>query len=274
MGWGMMRRRLVSSNPSTLAPFYEPVKCQRFFERDRLYSDINWSDFQDILKAWERRINGWYIEPIDAMLGRDLTGWRLWIFERLTPRPHSGHYAFAVMSMTCLLIDALSQYKFGELSSEGRHFKRFINECLPSYGGELPAELWHYDHKFSANGRRLTEYSEVLWNGYRCGILHQAHAPLYCGIIPGSSPPQFEATNHARYGAGATNLAANQVGTDCPVTIICPEHLFDEVRTFLSGYLQELADPNPEHDGVTGLRTSFKKKFSDSFGVDITAATP
>jgi hypothetical protein len=262
----------MSSVLPSFNPFYEPVQSERFFERDRLYSAINWTDFRDILGAWERRIDGWYIQPIEVMLNRDLKRWKRWIVMKLTSRPKPGHFAFTVMSVTCLLIDALSQYRFGELSSEGIHFKTFVEGFLPSYGGALPVDLWHYDHKYSVNGKKLTKYSEVLWNGYRCGILHQAHAPLYCGIVPGNSAPQFEATNHAKYGNGASN-PNSVIGADCPMANICPEHLFDEVRAFLTGYLRDLGDPNPIHDSAHGLRTLFKKKFSDSFGIDIRAST-
>lgn len=267
-----LRKKTMSSVPVPFNPFYEPVQSQRYFERKRLYSEVEWRDFRDILGAWGRRVKGWYIEPIEVMLNRDLTGWKGWLVKRLIARPNPGHYAFTVMSVTCLLIDALSQYRLGELASKGQHFKSFVEQFLPSYAGLLPTELWHYDHSYSTNGTRLTKYSEVLWNGYRCGILHQAHAPLYCGIIPGHRTPQFEATNHAKYGSGATNPNST-IGTDCPMTNVCPEHLFDEVRTFLAGYLRDLADPNPLHDSATGLRTLFKRKFSDSFGVDIFAAT-
>ncbi len=267
-----LTRTLMSSVLPMYNPFYEPVQNQRFFERQRRYSEINWTDFRDVLHAWERRINGWYIESIEVMLDRDLKGWKRSVVGWLTSRPSSGHYAFTVMSVTCLLIDALSQYRYGELSSEGSHFKSFVESCLPCYSGMLPTEIWHYDHKYSTNGKKLTKYSEVLWNGYRCGILHQAHAPLYCGIIPGTSPPQFEATNHARYGSGASN-PSNVIGADCPMTNICPEHLFGEVKVFLAGYLSDLSDPIATHDTANGIRTLFKKKFSDSFGVDISAAT-
>lgn len=249
--------------------FYKPVKTERFFEKDRLYASINTADLKDIVSAWERRMKGWYIEPVEVMLNRDVKGWKKSLVAWIAKRPDPGHYAFTVMSITCLLIDALSQYRFGELASKGEHFKRFVEDCLFSYKGTLPQTTWHYDHSNSANGKRLMKYSEVLWNGYRCGILHQAHAPLYCGIVPGNFGPRMEPTNHAEYGPSAGN-AATPVGSNCPTVVVCPEHLFDEVRKFLDQYINDLTTPNPIHDS---LRLSFKKKFSDSFGLDITGAT-
>lgn len=249
--------------------FYKPVETERFFEKDRLYSSINKSDLRDIVSAWDRRMKDWYIEPVEVMLGRDIKGLRKRLIEWLANRPDPGHYAFAVMSVTCLLIDALSQYRYGELASTGDCFKRFIENFLSSYKGNLPHPTWHYDHSHSRNGKPLTKYSEVLWNGYRCGILHQSHAPLYCGVVPGHSGPKMEPMNHAEYGPSAVN-AATPVGSNCPMVVVCPEHLFDEVRKFFDQYINDLTNPKPIHDS---LRLSFKKKFSDSFGLDITGAT-
>ncbi len=229
--------------------FYQPVQTERYFEKGRRYSEIDWSNLVEVIDAFDRRIRGWYIEPAESLAGQ------------------SGHSSFTVMAMTCLLIDALSQYRYGELASDGCHFKRFVRDCLPSYKGSLPSSIWHYDNKFSPNGKELKDYAEVLWNGFRCGILHEAHAPLYCGINPGSSNPQFEATNHATY---APSTAESRVGSDCPTVIIYPEHLFSEVKGFFGDYLRDLKDKDPKHNT---LRTDFKRKFSASFGVDLSSSS-
>src|SRR5208337_3432375 len=209
-----MRNRKTKKRRSNQAMYYGPVRSERYFEKGRRYSEIEWTNFAEAVEAFDHRIRGWYIDPTENLIKQ------------------SGHHSFTVMAMTCLLIDALSQYRYGELFSEGKHFKRFVEDFLPSYKGSLPHPVWHYDHNYNQGGKRLRKYSEVLWNGYRCGILHEGHAPLYCGINPGDSPPYIEATGHAKYGAKAT---ASTVGADCPVVIVYPEHLFKEVTAFFSG---------------------------------------
>jgi len=251
--------------------FYEPVQNERFFEKDRLYSAISWLQLDDIVTAWERRIRGWYIEPIEILLNRDLKGWRRRIVQCISKSDNPAHFAFTVMAMTCLLIDALSQYRLGKHASEVTHFRDFVKQFLPSYRGAPPTNPWHYDHKFSVAGKEMKEYADDLWSGYRCGILHQAHAPLYCGIVPGTAAPKVEPINHAKYGLSATN-PSSAVGSDWPVVIVCPEHLFDEVLTFFTGYLKDLTAPGPKHDLPAGVRSLFKIKFADSFGVDILSA--
>lgn len=251
--------------------FYEPVQDQRYFERDRRYIEINWSYFPTIVDAFERRIRGWYIEPIEILLERKLNGLVRDVVRCLTNRHDGGHYSFTVMAMTCLLIDALSQYVRGVPEGTPDDFKAFVRGHLPNYCTSLtpPIDGYRRPKGTSSTPRHnpLTDVADVLYHGFRCGILHEAHAPLYCGILPGNSPPKIEPTNHAKYGAGATSSTP---GTDCPVVAIYPEHLFGEVMTFFAGYLVNLKDKDMRYDP---LRDSFKKKFSASFGIDITAAT-
>jgi hypothetical protein len=225
--------------------FYAPVQTERYFEKAQKYSEINWDNFAEVVDAFELRIKGWYIDPAEHLL------------------QHSGHYSFTVMATTCLLIDALSQYRYGKLFSKGEHFKDFVKDFLPSYNGDLPSHVLHYDHNHNPRGKRIKKFSEVLWNGFRCGILHEAHAPLYCGVNPGNMPPQFKPTGHARYGSTAT---PSLVGGECPVVIVYPEHLFREVLAFFGEYIRDLKDKDPQYDG---LRSNFKSKFSESFGVDL-----
>lgn len=246
--------------------FYEPVQAERYFERDRRYNEITWSAFAEVVDAFDRRIRGWYMEPIELLMERGTRKWSKCLVRWLIGRQDGGHYSFTVMAMTCALIDTLSQYRYGLLASDGPQFVKFVNSHLPSYSGVLPVSLRHYDNKFSPNGKPLRGYAEVLWNGFRCGILHQTHAPLYCGVVPGNEPPSVEATNHAKYAAGA---GASFAGSDCPVVVIRPEHLYGEVTAFFTGYLRDLKDKALQHNP---LRDDFKKKFADSFGVDLAAS--
>lgn len=253
--------------------FYEPVQTERFFEKARRYAEINWSYLPGVVDAFDRRLRGWYIDPIEVLLERgiyDNDDVRR-VVRSLANRDEGGHYSFAVMALTCLLIDTLSQYVRGVLESTGADFKAFVRDHLPSYAVVVNPMIDGYrpPKTGSTNPRHesLTNVADVLYTGFRCGILHQAHAPLYCGIVPGNDPPKIEATNHAKYASGATQSTP---GADCPVVVICPAHLFDEVMAFYKDYLRNLKDTDPKYDS---LRDRFKTKFADSFGIDITNAT-
>lgn len=251
--------------------FYEPVQSQRFFERDRKYADINWSYFPGVVDAFERRIRGWYIEPVEVLLERGVDPHSRHLVRCLSNRRDGGHYSFTVMAITCLLIDTLSQFVRGILQSTGNDFKAFVRDYLPSYDIPLKTPIDGYRPSISSGAKprheQLTNIADVLYTGFRCGILHQAHAPLYCGIVPGNSPPTVEATDHAKY-AGSAKYSTS--GDFCPVVVICPEHLFDEVIRFFSEYLKNL---KVKHASREPLRNNFKRKFTDSFGIDISAAT-
>jgi hypothetical protein len=245
--------------------FYEPVQTERFFDRNRKYAEINWAYFPGIVDAFEQRIHGWYIDPIEFLLEKGQSQRVRNIVRCLTGRDEAGHYSFTVAAMSCLLIDTLSQYNFGILESNPDKFKDFVRENLSNYNMPLRPPIAGY----RPSGRHvvLSDIADVLYHGFRCGILHQAHAPLYCGIVPGDSPPKVESINHAKYSRGATH---SDPGMDCPVVVICPEHLFNEVMTFFTSYLNRLKDKSDENDL---LRDNFKMKFTDSFGVDISSAT-
>ncbi len=178
-----------------------------------------------MVDAFEDRIRDWYIEPIEILLEKRLGQTLRKIVRWLASRQEGGHYSFAIASMTCLLIDALSQFRYGKLTSDGAIFKQFVKDDLRSYKVTLPNSILHYEDKHTPNGKELKELADVLWNGFRCGFLRQAHAPLYCGVVPGNSAPRIEA-KHATYGFRG---GRSQPGLDCPVVVLQPEHLFDEV---------------------------------------------
>jgi len=99
--------------------FYQPVLDKRYFQAQEQYSTIDWSDFSAVVGAFTAKIEGWYLAP-----GRLL-------------RPTWDH-AFALMSIDCLLIDVLSQYYYGALTSEQRTFKLFARRQFPAFRRKLP----------------------------------------------------------------------------------------------------------------------------------------
>ena len=256
----------MSSVLPTFNPFYEPVATERYFTRQRKYDEVerDRNDLGKMADAFEERIRNWYVEPIEVLLETRMSDWRKRLCRWLVRRQDGGHYSFTIAAMTCLLIDALSQFEAGLAEGTNGSFKAFVKQHLPSYGASLTPAIDGY--RPPSKCQPLSNLADVLYHGFRCGILHQAHAPLYCGIVPGKSPPRVEYTRHAKYAAGAVN---STVGSDCPVVVLYPEHLFDEVMAFFSSYLKNIKDKNPAYDAV---RDKFKWKFSDSFGIDITAA--
>jgi len=82
----------------------------------------------------------------------------------------------------------------------------------------------------------------------------------YCGVVPNASTPvHIEPSGMVKYASG----------TDCPTVIIDLLAVLRELVTSFEAYTSELKDRDVQHDA---LRVRFKKKFSSSFGVDVSAA--
>lgn len=221
-------------------PFYIPVQNARAFRRMTRYDQINWNDFTAVVDAFHGRIDDWYILPTKELINHK----------------DGGHYSFAVMALNCLLIDTMSQFYYGLLTSSGKKFKDFVRDRIPKLAGNLPTQINQPVSPHNHNGDPLSTYEEVLYTGFRCGILHQAHVPLY-GVLSGVPTP-FAFQNN-----GTTQYAA---GPDCPSVICHPRKVFGEVETAFLQYLDDLLNPDPKFNG---LRQHFKTKFEDSFGVTI-----
>jgi hypothetical protein len=225
-------------------PFYAPVQNARAFRRGKPYDQVNWTDFREVVNEFHGRIDDWYIRPSKELINHD----------------EGGHFVFPIMAINCLLIDTLSQYYYGADRSphETRNsfpesspakFKDFLVECLHHRTGQLPT-------KIATPRGDLETYEDVLYSGFRCGILHQAHIPLYGAIYGVANVLEFQAAGSTKYANGA----------DCPTVICFPQKLFDELETAFIKYLDDLMNPDP---AFNDLRRRFKAKFEDSFGVTI-----
>jgi hypothetical protein len=216
------------------------ARANRFFSKTVLYSQIDWSNLDQVVDAFRQRIHDWYLDPAKE-LAKNI------------------HFAFSVMALNCLLIDALSQFVSGKQASEATEFKQFVRMRMPgTYSSPLPTTIQHDDGK---RKHVLSDVADVLYHGFRCGILHQAHMSPYCGIAPNARDPvHIEASGMLKYKSS---------GADCPAVIIDPLALLEDLLKSFEAYVGELKDRDPRHDA---LRAKFKNKFSSSFGVDVTQA--
>lgn len=217
----------------------DPVaQASRHFSKEIKYSQITWSKLDQVVDAFRQRIADWYLDPANELA-------------------KNGHFAFSVMALNCLLIDTLSQFEAGIDSSDRSKFKGFIRTRLPSaYSQPVTPNIRHEDGRSAV----VEDVADALYHGFRCGILHTAHITPYGGVDPGASTPvRVEPSGKVKY---------KDTGTDCPSVIINPLILLKDVTAAFEKYIRELMDPSK-----TALRDNFKKKFSTSFGVDLSAAT-
>ena len=218
----------------------QAAQANRYFSKEVRYSQIDWSNLDQIVDAYRQRIQDWYLGPAKELA-------------------KNGHFAFSVMALNCLLIDTLSQFVAGIDSSKPAEFKKFICKRLPStYSCKLKTTIQHDDGKQTAT---LADVADVLYHGFRCGILHQAHIPPYGGVDPGA--------DHAARAEVSGLVKYKSSGADCPSVIVNPLTLLEDLDETFEAYLRELKDRDPKNDQ---LRANFKKKFSTSFGIDVNTA--
>jgi hypothetical protein len=215
--------------------FHRPVQApDRHFSRSNLYVNIDWARLSSIVPAFMDRITDWYIGPGSALAA-------------------DWHNAFAVMAIDCLLIDTLAQFDQGEPESNGRMFVDYVKDKLPEFAPNLPAPI-----------RRPTRHdletgADVLYSGFRCGIVHEAHIPPYAAINPEPGIVRYVASGHATYADGS----------NCPAVFVDPIRLFRKLEGVFEEYIANLLDPDPAHDR---LRRMFKRKFTSNYVIDIMGA--
>lgn len=230
---------------------HRPVQAERLFRPERTYAQITWGNFTEVVGEFRSRIEAWYLLPAKALAG-------------------NGDFAFSVMALNCLLIDALSQYRYGAQQSpseqqnncnkplESSHFKfeDFIIERLQELAAPVAPPIRTGRVK---NGQPVTlaTLPEVLYTGFRCGILHEAHVALYGALSGQDKIASVEPTGLCTYA---------DTGGDCPTVVVFPQKLLTALDDAFAAYLAELLNPDA---GFDALRARFKEKFEDSFGVTI-----
>jgi hypothetical protein len=216
--------------------FYRPVEANRYFSRGVRYVQVDWADFREVVRQFRARIHEWYLEP-----GNEL--------QRST-----WDYTFALMAIDCLLIDTMSQYHEGHVKSSQQQFKRFVASHLPALAASLPTPIRQ------PSGPPLHSFADVLYVGFRCGILHEAHVALYGGLGGlGGQLCDVDADVCTRY---------DDDGSVCPTVRMDPTAIFSELKRLFHEYMNDLLSP-----AHSQLRTKFKKKFKASFGIDLSRST-
>jgi hypothetical protein len=130
--------------------FYEPVLTARWFKPGIRYSDINWNSFPTIVSEFDGRMREWYLNP-----GKTLNC-------------ISGHYAFPVMALACMLTDTLSQFYTGAPQSKRGTFIAFVRQQFPEFAQPLPTAI---KRPTGTKPATITDYAQALYFGFRCGIL-------------------------------------------------------------------------------------------------------
>ena len=228
-----------------LPVIYQAVRLnEREMNCGAFYSDIDWTRLDAIVEAFKDRLRWYYLDAADTL------------------RKGDRQFDHVIIAIGCLLIDTLSQFHFGTPSGTRTRFMDFLADYIPGLHAVLPNNIRHQNDP--AQGvKNVSRYSDALYRGFRCGVLHEANIFPYGALWSGAAMSDFELVGLSEYdGTGGV------VGA-CPTIRINAWLLCDSVRTALDDYCNRILNPAVVHDL---LRGNFKDKFKWSFGVDIAAA--
>lgn len=142
----------------------------------------------------------------------------------------------------------------------------FVKKWLKPYGRNLKHPIGYEEVK-TKNGKttvtvkQYTNRAEILYFGFRCGILHQAHAPLFCSVDPGGLGVREVKRGKVRYASDHS---------DCPSVKVNPWRLAQDLDDVFRKYLGQLRNKSTRYNT---LRISFQSTFTEVFGIDIRKAT-
>ena len=217
-----------------ISPQFKPVKSKRLFAAGRSYDQISWNDWPSVIDAFRDQMEGWYLRPTRVLRT-------------------NGDHAFAVVSLCCTLVDTLSQYFYGKEEGTKKEFKDFLDTHFPGFSSPISAPI---NFTFKGRQKTATTFSEVIYSGFRCGVVHEAHTKLYTGIWGTGQMVKEEPTGYTTYPDGSS----------CPTIILDPGLFHDHLETVFCQYLSNLrASPAISQS----LRDNFKKKFLHSYSIDI-----
>lgn len=211
---------------------YRPVLTNRYFLADGKYSDIDWSDFNQAVEAFAARVNGWFFESARHL------------------QRASGHYAFPVMMINCMLLDMLAMYYYGEEHSTNKLFKKFVRNCFPQWKIRFSRKIRTENR--NGNLVRVNDVATALYDAFRNGIFHEGRIKLWGGMSSADSTFSFHSSGKTLY----------EDGSDCPAVYVDPHRMLDEVDSFFRQYVASLKDQS-----YRKRRKSFRKKFYHAFGI-------
>ena len=142
---------------------------EKMFAYEVPYDQVDPDKFIDLLNNFKKRIEWWYIKP-----GEDLR--------------QSEYSGFTVMGISCIIIDTLCGYRYGIDGSTTlnrarpgdttkTNFISFCKEYFPKLKKSLPTGCQSKYQELQGK-----TYADVLYESYRCKILHESRIPYYGGI--------------------------------------------------------------------------------------------
>ncbi len=210
------------------------VNPSRVFAPDTHYQNLAGKSFEEVVKIFSRRVQVWYLDQALRCKGRD--------------------GGFLRTTMSCIVLDLLSQYYFDLQNSQETGFRKFLLEKIPQFNQPIDPKIQSSTYrKGEWCVEQIDSLDKAFWHGFRCGIIHNGMILEYGRISASEVAPKIVQLRE-REDKNGTEVAVN------------PALLLERINQLFQEYIRQLLGPSE-----TELRKKFAAKFERDFGVALTS---
>lgn len=202
-----------------------------------IYGNLKNKSYKEIITFVNQRIRSRYFSIAKQLSER---------------KSHKSGDIFVVMILNCILIDILSQYRYGLEASRKDKYIDFFREFLSQHNLTItpPFVTYKYYH-FKWQKEQIKDTAEAIYNGFRCGLIHS-------GIIA-----EYGRINQLHVN-DVINIAPWRSDSTKRDITVNPPLLLEALDQYFKEYIHQLRNPK-----CTDLRENFKKRFQFEFGIKI-----
>ena len=219
------------------------VNPERHFTKDKKIRELKGKKLNEVIDIFKERIDNWYILVAETILKQE---------DFIT-------LSFGLMTINVIIIDLLSQYEFDKENSSGKAYQDFLKNHIPEFKSKFrndyKVKYYHpIKKKFIQKNANncFTDYSQAFWEGFRCGIVHNAM------ILP------FGRINTEPKGIIDEATWLDDKGDNRVDLEIHPIKLYHKIKEIFNEYIAKLKNPTN-----IPLINNFKAKFRRDFGYQI-----
>ncbi|KPK98351.1 MAG: hypothetical protein AMJ95_04550 [Omnitrophica WOR_2 bacterium SM23_72] len=198
------------------------------------YGDLKKKNYKEAVEYFNKRIRDRYFD-IGGQLSKR--------------KKHKSGDIFVVMLLNCIIIDMLSQYRYGLEGSKQEKFKEFIIEYLSQHNHKLGRIIKSCSYKNSKwYSIQIKDMAGAIYHGFRCGLIHSGMLAEYARIN------ETYKNDVIRIDPWKSDITKNDI-------IINPPLLMKKLKKAFKKYIQQL-----RHGKKLEQKHNFKRRFEFEFG--------
>src|SRR5262249_34973984 len=138
-------------------PLPSPSVFKKFYNRDVLFKDVVWTDWNAVVDGFMRRFEGWYFSNMSG-----------------------GHSSYLELCSLCALVEVFLHYDINTSWHEQKNYKEFLRRLNPIFRRKLanPIIITRFYGAGWVEGQ-LKDYADVFYAGVRCSLHHHGDLASY-----------------------------------------------------------------------------------------------